>query len=96
MKRRPYTPREVEAARMAAKFYEKGTRETIERLVATIDDLRRQLEDARWHPVNVPDDCDMCEQCFVPMPFSSERFCSDQCEIQYEEELAGGNDSEEA
>lgn len=44
MKRRPYTPREVEQCRIVAKDYPKGIRETILRLVDTIEEKERELE----------------------------------------------------
>ena len=47
MKRRPYTPREVEQCRIVAKDYPKGIRETVLRLIDTIEEQRQRIEEQR-------------------------------------------------
>ena len=47
MKRKPYTPREVEQCRIVAKDYPKGIRETVLRLIDTIEEKERELEQQR-------------------------------------------------
>jgi len=45
VRRKPYTPREVEQCRIVAKDYPEGIRETIRRLVDTIEEKDRRIEE---------------------------------------------------
>lgn len=45
MKRRPYTPREVEKVRIAAREYTEGIRETLLRLIDTIEEKQQKIDE---------------------------------------------------
>jgi len=45
MKRRPYTPREVQQIRVVAREYTEGMRETLVRLVDTIEEKDAKIEE---------------------------------------------------
>lgn len=52
VKRHPMTPREVEQTRIVARDYPAGIRETVRRLVDTIESMRREIEALESSPEN--------------------------------------------